>query len=202
MKAGASFPSVVVYYDGETYWLVDGYHRLEAVKKLKRKTIDCEIHEGTLEDAQWHSYKANSEHGLRRSNDDKKKAVKAALQHPAAAEMSDREIAIHVGVSNRMVSTYRKELNGTVKVSQSEASTDHDEHPPIAGKIDKCKPKENVYEDDDVYAEEDVEEDADEDADEDKDGKTSVRKANKEIKNGRPLSSPSPKRNIPTLANS
>jgi hypothetical protein len=30
MKAGAKFPAVTVYYDGEIYWLGDGFHRHRA----------------------------------------------------------------------------------------------------------------------------------------------------------------------------
>ena len=30
MTAGATFPPIVVFYDGTHYWLADGFHRLAA----------------------------------------------------------------------------------------------------------------------------------------------------------------------------
>jgi len=46
--------------------------------------------------------------------------VRAALTHPKTIEekLSDRQIAEHVGVSDRMVNKYRTELESTAKVSQ------------------------------------------------------------------------------------
>lgn len=32
MRAGAVFPPVVVYFDGEAYWLADGFHRVKAAR--------------------------------------------------------------------------------------------------------------------------------------------------------------------------
>src|ERR1035438_6391035 len=48
--------------------------------------------------------------GLRRTNEDKQGAVKAALGHPKAAGMSDRALANHVGVHYNTVAEYRKQL--------------------------------------------------------------------------------------------
>ena len=73
MKAGAKFPPVTVFDDGEDHWLVDGFHRCHAASKLKQPKIECDIHEGTLGDARWFSYQVNSDHGLRRTNADKAK---------------------------------------------------------------------------------------------------------------------------------
>lgn len=110
MKAGANFPPVDVFYDGENYWLADGFHRRDAVDWRGHKEIECEVHQGTLEDAQWYSFGANKTNGMRRTNDDKQRAVKAALVHPKGAELSDGEIARHVGVGHNMVSEWRKKL--------------------------------------------------------------------------------------------
>jgi len=37
--SGATFPPVVVYYDGDRYWLADGFHRFHACRKLGREHI-------------------------------------------------------------------------------------------------------------------------------------------------------------------
>jgi transposase-like protein len=111
MGAGAKFPPVVAFYDGESYWLADGFHRVKAAYAAGFDTILCEVRQGTLEDAQWHSFSVNKTNGLRRTNEDKQRAVKAALLHPNSRGLSDREIARHIGASHNMVSEWRRHLS-------------------------------------------------------------------------------------------
>ena len=110
MKNGARFPAIDVTYDGDAYWLVDGFHRVNAAKDAKRETILADVKPGTLEDAQWRSYSVNTSHGLRRSNEDKRRAVEAALAHPKAAALSNYQIAAHCGVSDETVRRYRETI--------------------------------------------------------------------------------------------
>ncbi len=81
---------------------------------------------GTREDAQWASYSANKSHGLRRTNPDKQKAVKAALKHPNGTAESDETIATHIGVSRQTVIKYRHEMqqDGTCKNLTSRTGRD------------------------------------------------------------------------------
>jgi hypothetical protein len=110
MDAGAKFPPAIVYHDGADYWLADGFHRYFAALDSGRDDIECEVRTGTLHDARWFSYSANQTHGMRRTNADKAKAVKAALQHPTGAKMSDNSIAEHCGVSQPFVGKIRESL--------------------------------------------------------------------------------------------
>lgn len=126
MANGANFPPVVVFYDGEDYWLADGFHRISAAQQLGLADIDTDVRQGTLQDAQWYSYSVNQAHGLRRSNPDKRHAVEAALSHPYAADKSDREIADHCGVSHMLVNNIRNELKSTVNFLQSDTRTGRD----------------------------------------------------------------------------
>ena len=99
MKAGEKFPPIDVFFDGEDYWLADGFHRVRAyVMAVPGEAIECNVFQGSLQDAQWHSYSVNKTHGLRRTNEDKKRAVQAALAHPEAADKSNVQIADHCGV--------------------------------------------------------------------------------------------------------
>lgn len=125
-KSKVEIPRVVVFHDGANYWLVDGFHRRWAAVKVGLKSLPCVVHEGTLQDARWYSYAANQTHGLRRTNADKEKAVKAALQHPKGAELSDVQIAEHVGVSHSTVAKYRCELESTCQVGKLAARTGKD----------------------------------------------------------------------------
>lgn len=110
MTAGVKLPPVTVFYDGSDYWLADGFHRVEAALSADLTEVDADVNQGTLADAQWFSFSANQSHGLRRSNDDKARAVKAALAHPKCALLSDREIAKHVGVSHEFVRSRRSSI--------------------------------------------------------------------------------------------
>ena len=114
MREGVRFPPVVVFYDGTSYWLADGFHRRDAAFAAGFQEIDCEVHRGTQQDAQWYSYSANKGNGLRRSNDDKARAVKAALMHPNAAGKGNREIARHVGVDESTVRGWREKLSAEI----------------------------------------------------------------------------------------
>lgn len=110
MKEGRIFPPLEVVHDGAQYWLWDGFHRKKAAEQAGLIEIDVNVTEGTLEDAQWLALGANKAHGLKRTNEDKQKAVERALDHPKAKSLSDRQIAEHCGVSNFMVSDYRRRI--------------------------------------------------------------------------------------------
>lgn len=112
MAEGEQFPSVVVYHDGENYWLVDGFHRYRAVNNMDWTEIECEIRQGTLKDAQWYSYSANRVNGLHRSHDDIKRAVEGALA--ARADLSDKDIARHIGVHFHTVAGHRAKLGASM----------------------------------------------------------------------------------------
>jgi transposase-like protein len=123
MAAGVKFPPVVVFHDGEHYWLADGFHRLKAAFASGFDTIDCELPQGTLEDAQWYSFSANKTNGLRRTNEDKQRAVKSALLHPRAAEMSNSAIARHVGVDEATVRNWRTRLAASSEIPKIDTRT-------------------------------------------------------------------------------
>ena len=109
IQAGAKFPPVEVYYDGTHYWLTDGFHRVTGYKKLGLVEIEAIVHNGSQREAQWASFGVNKDHGLRKSQADKRFAVTKALDDMEYFEYSDRKIADHVGVSHTYVSKLRKE---------------------------------------------------------------------------------------------
>jgi len=140
MQADEKFPPIDVFYDGENYWLADGFHRLRAFMTAKSgEAIESNLYQGSLQDAQWHSYSVNKAHGIRRTNTDKKRAVMSALGHPEGQKKSDRQIAEHVGVDNATVSKYRHELESTVEIQQSPTRTGRDGRTINTTKIGKGK---------------------------------------------------------------
>lgn len=141
MEAGATFPPVVVFYDGTDYWLADGFHRVFAAKKIGQEAIDADVRQGTLEDAQWFSYSVNQAHGLRRSNEDKRRAVEAALKHPRSAGMSNRELATYIGVSFEYIGRVQKDLTIDQSIVRTNARTGRDGRTINTSNIGKKKPK-------------------------------------------------------------
>jgi transposase-like protein/uncharacterized ParB-like nuclease family protein len=123
MEAGVRFPPVVVFYDGTHYWLADGFHRAQAALLAGREEITAQVLQGTLEDAQWFSFGANKDNGIRRDNRDKQRAVQLALRHPQSQRLSDSALAKHVGVSVHTVGNHRKELESSLKIAKIESRT-------------------------------------------------------------------------------
>lgn len=107
MRLGASFPAITVFFDGAVYWLADGFHRLDAALQAEINEIDADIREGGLRDAVLYSVGANGQHGLRRTNEDKRAAVLTLLNDEEWAKWSDREIARRCAVHHTFVSKLR-----------------------------------------------------------------------------------------------
>jgi hypothetical protein len=110
--SGTVFPPVIVYYDGEVYWLADGFHRVEAARKIERETIEVEIREGSDRDAILHGIGANARHGLRRTQADKRHAVEALIRDPGWSKWSDRHIGKVANVDHKTVGKIRREVLG------------------------------------------------------------------------------------------
>jgi hypothetical protein len=110
MRAGAVFPPVLVFDDGRTRWLADGYHRTAAREVCGQQTVLAELRPGGCAEAVWAACASNITHGLRRSNADKRMSVIRALSHPRAQRLSDRQIGQHCGVHHQTVGRIRREL--------------------------------------------------------------------------------------------
>ena len=98
---GDPMPPIYIVDDGQDKWLVDGFHRRGGAIRAGLELIDCIIVKGTLEEARWMALAANKTHGLRRTNGDKRHAVRMALEQ--RPDLSNRAIAEHVGVDEGLV---------------------------------------------------------------------------------------------------
>ncbi len=108
IKAGAEFPAIIVFHDGADNWLADGFHRFHAHGQAGKTSILADVRQGTLRDARLYAAGANGSHGLRRTNEDKRNAVKMVLSDEVCAECwTDREIAKHCAVSHPFVAAIR-----------------------------------------------------------------------------------------------
>jgi hypothetical protein len=107
---GTIFPPLVVYDDGENLLLADGWHRYEAYRLSDVEEVEVTIYKGTERDAILHAVGANADHGLRRTNADKRKAATTLLMDEEWNQSSDGQIASICRVSQPFVSKIRNEL--------------------------------------------------------------------------------------------
>ena len=110
-REGRTPPAVVVFYDGENYWLGDGFHRIEGSLLAGVSDQPAEIRQGTQRDAIFYSLGANAYHGLALSDDDRHRAAVRLLLDEEWGKMSSRAIAQHVGFrSKTSVNNIRQQL--------------------------------------------------------------------------------------------
>ena len=117
VREGASFPPVVVFHDGTNHWLADGFHRTEAHAVAGETEIAADIRPGTQRDAILFACGANATHGLRRTTEDKRRAVILLLRDLEWSGWSDREIAGRAHVSHPFVAKLR-DLHGNVSMER------------------------------------------------------------------------------------
>jgi ParB-like chromosome segregation protein Spo0J len=122
MREDAIFPPIKATFDGTIYWLYDGFHRYFAAQSAGFTAIQVDYKPGTMEDAQDLALSANNEHGLPRTNEDKRKSVETALSYERHAKKSDREIGRLCDVSHTLVASVR---NPEIKKQQAKNYVKH-----------------------------------------------------------------------------
>lgn len=98
-----AFPPVEVFRVDSQLVVVDGFHRVHAALKADLKAIPANIRDGSADDALLFSVKANATHGLRRTNEDKRRAVEMLLDHPTFGKLGKEKLAALAGVSKPTV---------------------------------------------------------------------------------------------------
>lgn len=110
LRVGVSLGEVDVFDVGGELYLVDGFHRRAAhIATGSTFLVVRVVGKGTIEEAIWYATAANVAHGLRRTNADKRRAVELALESGIGVEQSNRALAVHVGVSDKLVADVREE---------------------------------------------------------------------------------------------
>jgi DNA modification methylase len=111
---------VTVFFDGEFYWLSDGFYRVDAAKQVGQTSILASIESGTRREAQLHAMCANSKHGSPPTSRDKKNAALTLLGDEEWSTWSNYQIAAHSGCTEGSIRNYIKQLQkeGTAKNAQ------------------------------------------------------------------------------------
>ena len=108
------------------YYLVDGFHRVEAMKLNGATEVEAEVVYGDFAAALSYALKANAEHGLRRTNEDKRRALEMAWEHreelfakflgkskDGLEQPSIYQLAEKCCVSHQSASNFIKEIEGS-----------------------------------------------------------------------------------------
>ncbi len=106
-KTPKKIPPILVARINGKYYVVDGFHRLQAATNAGIQEIEVEICADNETDAMWIALGSNHDHGLPAAWKDKKKAVLIALK-----EFPDRNYAIiseHVHCSDSYVCRINKQ---------------------------------------------------------------------------------------------
>jgi hypothetical protein len=110
MARGDKFPYVTVFFDGTSYWLADGFHRVAAAISMTLPSIQAEVREGGMREAKLFAIGANASHGLRRTNADKRRAVRMLLEDKEWSRRTDNWIAKTAAVHHSTVAALRLSL--------------------------------------------------------------------------------------------
>jgi uncharacterized ParB-like nuclease family protein len=129
IAANSKFPPLIVYADPATekYWLASGFHRYAAYQCAGRMTARCEVRKGGRTKAREHAAGSNAEHGLRRTNADKRRVVEMMLEdHP---DWSNRQIAKVAQVTHPFVAQVKASRVVTVTTRDAPNDTAVDQVP-------------------------------------------------------------------------
>jgi hypothetical protein len=110
MNDGIVFPPITVFFDGSSYWLASGFHRLFAEKQRGTEVVKANVINGTVDEATWFAL-GDNKHGLNMNAEDYRRSIEIALNHPKWSTYSNIQIANHVGVSATTVARVKKERN-------------------------------------------------------------------------------------------
>lgn len=110
LREGGKLPAIKVFRIGSSHYLVDGWHRYFAHKKAGLADIEVDVIDGNMREATLYAIGANDDHGLRRNNEDKRKAVMMLLDDVEWSEWNDSEIAKAARVSRMTVSRIKSSL--------------------------------------------------------------------------------------------
>ena len=130
LRGDSMFPAIDVVTDGKSAWVWDGWHRVLAAKMIGRETVVANVSAGNLHDAVWLAASANRQHGQRRTNADKRRAVMLALR--ARPNVDVKDVASHCGVSGEMVRQYQAAIDAGKQI-EAEAEIGRAEMQEIQG---------------------------------------------------------------------
>lgn len=123
LEENVELPPPVVYWDGEKYWLAAGFHRVAAGKKAEFERMKFEIRTGGKREAILCSVGENVDHGLRRTNADKRHAVQMLLKDDEWRKWNPTRIGAQCQVDSKTVKRIREEMEASSEIPRSTTDT-------------------------------------------------------------------------------
>jgi hypothetical protein len=103
MICGDEFPALEVFFDGQAYWLADGFHRHAAALRASLRDFRCNVRHGTREDAIVHSAGSNREFSIERTAADIRRAAFMLFAFDEWLVKPAGEVATFLGIRARRV---------------------------------------------------------------------------------------------------
>jgi len=149
MKDGIVFPPITVFHDGKDNWLAAGFHRYFAYQQNNNVALDCDVRMGEIDDAILFAL-ASNQHGIPHTPEDNQKAIGIMVSHPVWGLWSNRQIAKHIGVSEKTIRNFRtkEDIPQKEEVLYSRKGTDHVQKK--GKKVDEKKPAAENHVENDV----------------------------------------------------
>lgn len=114
-------PPPILYKVGSDYLIADGWHRITAMEMVGIKSELFDVCEGTAEACLIRALKANSSHGLRRTNADKRASAMLAIKK--FPNQSNASLADMCGVGDDLIAEIRKQLETKGEVKKTATRT-------------------------------------------------------------------------------
>jgi hypothetical protein len=129
-ESAEAWPPIVVW--GDHSLVLDGFHRVEAARRLGRRSVVAVRFEGSAEEAYMESVRRNVNHGLPLTVGDRRRAARRILTRNP--EWSDRRIASLCGLSDKTVGRLRRAVSG-IQVMDRRVGRDGKVRPVQAGQV-------------------------------------------------------------------
>jgi len=121
IRRGETFPPLVVFDDGNDFWLADGFHRYDAHVLCESAEVYCGVRQGSRQDAILYAAKANRAHGVRLTPADREKIIVTLVNEFPDADQADisRLSGIAKTTVNRVVKRLFVPLGQTTEQAQA-----------------------------------------------------------------------------------
>ncbi len=114
-ESGTSKPILVKEIDRKHYILIDGHHRTEAIRRLKRRKIEAEISNIDEKDIYSKAVEQNVEHGVRLTKEEEEKIIYNLIED----DKTDKEIGIIFKLSRQAIT---KKVNSSKTLKKLRSS--------------------------------------------------------------------------------
>jgi len=117
---GAEFPPVVVFHDGDNYWLADGFHRVTAYRQSGLDVVPVDIRSGNRTDAVKFALKANAANGMPRTRDDMRRGYEVICANELCDKADTKSVKELLGCSSRWAQELTREARYEAKIQRDQ----------------------------------------------------------------------------------